>query len=164
MCFLTFAKLPSRCYTKQTFTILNYFTVPSLAADEAKWLQYRPTFSSSSLPLLPLLLFSALILPAFIFFLYSLDHSCHALCHYYMSLVPSYIVDWFLFFSCPTLQSALPASTGTAAASRVHSASTAPGPAITSRAIANACPASLALYATKASSCLCPFDLSLLFH
>lgn len=43
----------------------------------------KTDFSAFSLPLLSLLVFSALILPALIF-LYSLDHSCHALFHYYI--------------------------------------------------------------------------------
>lgn len=57
------------------------------------------------------------------------------------------------------LQSALRGSTGTAAASRVHSVCTAPGHAIMSRATVSACLALPARCATKASSLLCPFDL-----
>lgn len=49
----------------------------------------------------------------------------------------------------PAKESALRGSTATVAASRVHSVSTAPGPAIMSRATVSACPASLVLCATK---------------
>lgn len=54
----------------------------------------KSDFSAFSLPPLSRPVFSALILPALIF-LYSLDHSCHALLHYYIPLVPSNIVGWF---------------------------------------------------------------------
>lgn len=117
-------------------------------------------FYTFPLPLLSLLVFSALILAALIF-LHSLDHSCHALFHYYIPLVhPTLVTD---SLSSPAtlccLQSALRGSTGTAAASRVHSVCTAPGHAIMSRATVSACLALLARCATKASSLLCPFDL-----
>lgn len=58
-----------------------------------------------------------------------------------------------------TLQSVLRGSTGTAAASLVHSVCTALGRVTISQASVSVCPASLALCVTKASIHLCPFDL-----
>lgn len=87
--------------------------------------------------------------------------------------MPCFIIIYLLFdstlltdsLSSPAtlclLQSALRGSTGTAAASRVRNACTAPDHAIMSRATVSACLASLALCATKASSLLRPFDLFL---
>lgn len=57
------------------------------------------------------------------------------------------------------LQAALRDSTGTAAASRVHSVPTALGHATMSQVNVSACLASLAPCVTKASSLLCHFDL-----
>lgn len=62
-------------------------------------------------------------------------------------------------YSFASLQSVLRASTGTAAASLVHSVCTALGRVTISQASVSACPASLARCVTKASIPLCPSDL-----
>lgn len=109
MCFLTLIDHQAALKTlhKTDFhDSLNSFTIPSLAADEMGVITIKTDFSAFSLPLLSLLVFSALIPPALIF-LYSLDHSCHAPFHYYIPLVPSNIVNLFPLLSCHALPAAV---------------------------------------------------------
>lgn len=137
--------------------------MPFVAADKVAVITVMTDFSALTLPLQPLLVFSALIPPALSFLslslsLNSLDRSCHAVSYNYIPLVPSTLVTDSL--SSPVtlhwLQCALLGSTATAAASRVHSACTAPARAITSPATVSASLASRVLCATKASGTLIP--------
>lgn len=135
--------------------------MPFVAADKVAVITIMTDFSALTLPLQPLLVFSALIPPSWSFLslsLNSLDRSCHAVSYNYIPLVPSTLVTDSL--SSPAtlhwLQSALLGSTATAAASRVHSACTAPARAITSPATVSASLASRVLCATKASGTLVP--------
>lgn len=126
-------KLLSRPYIKQIFpTLFNY--------------SYYSTFHSSSMSGMTV----KSDFPAFPF------HLCppHDLFYYYtpvLSFSSLALLCW--------LQAALRDSTGTAAASRVHSVSTALGHATMSQVNVSACLASLAPCVTKASSLLCHFDL-----